>query len=160
MRWWPSLPVLLGGLAALAACAPPPARLPVGTPAGGPQHITYYQAAQVRYAERTLGYHVVEPIATVRLTTGLGLTLVAVTELSGRRAIHYVFGDTRKDWVLIMETPDGVTSYQYDPKGRAVFFEARGRGLSVSTNLPKRTLDRIVHGLGGPAKPPPETPSA
>ena len=116
--------------------------------------MTYYHASQVRDAERTLGYPVVEPMRTIRGCTGLGLTLVAVTELSGRRTIHYVFGDTQLKWVLVMETPDGVTRYQYDPKGRAVFFEARGRGLSVSTNLPKPTLDRIVHGLGGPAKPP------
>ena len=153
------MPALLAGVAGLAACAHPPARPPLGTRVDGPQHVTYYPAAQVHYAERTLGYRVVEPMGTVRLTTGLGLALVAVTDLSGRRAIHYVFGDTRKDWVLIMETPDGVTRYQYDPGGHAVFFEARGRGLSVSTNLPKRTLDRIVHGLGGP-KPPPPAPSA
>ncbi len=55
---------------------------------------------------------------------------------------------------MIMETPDALVAYRYDPWGNGVFFAARCRGLSVSTNLPGQTLNRIVHGPGEPARPP------
>jgi hypothetical protein len=141
------------GVAALAWHGLRPA--PVAPPAQGPPHARYYPPQQVRAAERAVGFAVVEPTAAVRRRTGLGLAQVVVTELAGRKAIHYLYGSLHERWVLIMETPQGAGGYVYDPAAHAVFFPARGRGLSVTTNfLSKAALDRLMQDLGGPAPPP------
>jgi anti-sigma factor RsiW len=115
------------------------------------QQVAVYEPAQVRAAERSLGFPVVEPTLTVRLAAGLRLSEVIVTQLSGTRVIHYVYGSLTSRWVFVMEAREAAAAPSYDPASEEVVFGARGCGIIVTTNLPTAVLDRIVHRLGGPA---------
>lgn len=116
----------------------------------GPEQVEQYAPSQVRGAERSVGYAVVEPVGAVWAAARLPLTSVLVTTLMGRSAIHYVFGDLSHNWVTVMETEQPLTSFSYDPGGQAVTFAARGRGITVATNLPPAAFNRLVERLGGP----------
>lgn len=115
------------------------------------QRVAYYRVAQVGAVERQLGYRVVEPSRTIKGTTGLRLTELVVTEWGGRKAIDYVFGDLHARWVMVLETADALTPYHYDAEAEWVAFASHGRGISVTTNLGKATLDRIAQRMGAAA---------
>lgn len=116
----------------------------------GPQRVTLYPPSQMHAADRSLGYTVVEPVGAVRSATRLPLTAVLVTELMGRKIIHYQFGDLHQTWVLLTETPDTPTPVAYDVAARSVTFAVRGRGINITTNLATDTFKRLVQRLGGP----------
>ncbi len=142
----------LTGAAAITAiaagCGAPP---PTGQVwYDGPQRVTMYSPSQVHAVDRSLGYSVVEPVGAVRREARLPLTEVIVTEVMGRKIIHYEFGSLHETWVLVTETPDAATPLAYDPNARAVTFAARGRAINITTNLAPRTFERIVRRLGGP----------
>jgi len=148
----PHLLVVLACCGALGACAP---RAGPGTvvkaDAPGAPGVTLYAPSQAGAAERTLGYRVVEPTSAVRTTAGLPLAEVIVTEVVGQKTIHYIYGDLHLRWVLVMEDPTPQTRYAYDAAAEALQFTAHGRAISLTTNLPTATLDRIERRMGGPA---------
>ena len=134
--------------AVTAGCgkAPPPPQVWYD----GPQRVTMYSPSQVHAVDRSLGYTVVEPVAAVRGTARLPLTEVIVTEVMGRKLIHYEFGNLHQNWDLVSEAPVAQTPLAYDPNARAVTFAARGRGIEITANLAPATVERIVRRLGGP----------